>query len=247
MLARDRAEREEPLLDRVEFARVAVEAGQEALHLLRRLAELGQHPPQSVQRRIEAAFRLGRGGFEPAQRLHQRPLGAVRPQRRGGAGDVVADALRGAELAAAGVEGGLLVRLRIEPVEFGHRMLEERAVASAGLQRHARGLQRGCRGGAGRPGGANRAGIGAGEGVEEPAVAARVEEAAVVLLAVQLDQRVGQRPQRLGRHAPVVGPGLAPAVRADGAAQDQLGVRRGPRPPPARRGRRGRAEARRRR
>ena len=53
-------------------------------------------------------------------------------------------------------------------------------------------------------------------------MAAGVEQAAVVLLAVQLDQRVGERPQRLGGHPAVVDPGLPPAVGARRAAQDQL-------------------------
>ena len=64
--------------------------------------------------------------------------------------------------------------------------------------------------------------LGAGEGVEERAVAAGVQQAAVVLLAVQLDQRVGERAQRLGGDAAVVDPGLPPAVGGGGAAQDQL-------------------------
>ena len=57
--------------------------------------------------------------------------------------------------------------------------------------------------------------------VEQRAVAARVDQPAVVVLAVQLDQRRGDRPQQRGADRLVVDEGLAPAVGAQRAAQDQ--------------------------
>ena len=48
-------------------------------------------------------------------------------------------------------------------------------------------------------------------------MAAGIEQAPVVLLAVDFHQRVGERAQRLGGHPAVVDKGLAPAVDAGGA------------------------------
>ena len=126
-------------------------------------------------------------------------------------------------------------------------MVEECAVAGAGVQRLAGGVEGAGGVGAGGPGVADGREVGGGEGVEEGAVAAGVEEAAVVLLAVQLDEGVGEGAQGLGGDAAVVGPGLAAAVGGGGAAEDQLvaGGEAGDLQHGA--GRRGRGEARRRR
>jgi hypothetical protein len=59
------------------------------------------------------------------------------------------------------------------------------------------------------------------EGIQQHPVAARVQQAAVVVLAMQFHQCVGQGAQHLGRHAAVIGPGAAAAVGGGDAAQDQ--------------------------
>jgi hypothetical protein len=53
-------------------------------------------------------------------------------------------------------------------------------------------------------------------------VAARVQQAAVVVLAVELDQRLGEAAQHLARGAAVVDPGGLAAVGRVHPAQDQL-------------------------
>jgi hypothetical protein len=64
-------------------------------------------------------------------------------------------------------------------------------------------------------------GLAAGEGVEQRAMPARVEQAAVVVLAVDLDEVGGERAQGLGSDPAVVDEGACPAVGGDGAPQDQ--------------------------
>ena len=145
----------------------------------RRGGRRGRRRPAPPRSRASAAP----GAADPRRRLvrgprrrGRRPRGSSR--RRGGA--------------AAGVEGGLLLRLGRQRLELGGGVGEEVPVAPrrrpplAGLVEGAGG------GGARRPGVAHggEPGLGAGEGVEERAVAAGVHQAAVVLLAVELDEGV---------------------------------------------------------
>jgi hypothetical protein len=67
-----------------------------------------------------------------------------------------------------------------------------------------------------------RQGRQAAEGVQQLAVAARVQKAPVVMLAVQFHQRLGQRPQHLALGAAVVDPGGLAAVPRVDPAQDQF-------------------------
>ena len=201
----------------LQLARIAVERRPSACSTARAgLAELGQRPREAVERRVERALGLRAPRLEPAQRLEQRALGALGPERLGGAGDVLADALGGAQPAAAGVERRLLVRLRVERVEFG-RGVRQRSRGRAPPPSSAAAAASSARAASARAAQAARTGRAASapaKASSSAAVAARVEQAAVVLLAVQLDQRVGERAQRLGRDAAVVDPGLPAAVGA---------------------------------
>ena len=57
-------------------------------------------------------------------------------------------------------------------------------------------------------------------------MAARVQQAAVVLLAMQFDQRIRQRPQHLARGPAVIDPGGLAAISGVDPAQDQLVLHR---------------------
>ncbi len=63
------------------------------------------------------------------------------------------------------------------------------------------------------------------EGIDEIAVAARIDQRAVVMLAVDLDQRLARGTQELHADARVVDEGAASAVRPLHAPQDQRGLR----------------------
>ena len=127
----------------------------------RRLAELG-----------EAAFRALRAA--PRSRRARRR--AARPS---------------ASSARSAGERLLLARLGREPVELGDRMFEPVAVARGGLQRRrARRGERAPRPRASRCQARSAAPrVDPAEGVEQGAVAARVEQAAIVMLAVDLDEQ----------------------------------------------------------
>ena len=62
------------------------------------------------------------------------------------------------------------------------------------------------------------------EGIEQPAMGRGVDQRAVVMLAVDLDQRRAERSQRLHAHRLVVDEGAGAAVGELHAAQDQLVV-----------------------
>ncbi|MFP5394508.1 MAG: COX15/CtaA family protein, partial [Gammaproteobacteria bacterium] len=89
-------------------------------------------------------------------------------------------------------------------IEFGNRVAQEILVGLRPRDLGLGGSQRRCRVAPGGPGGAQGRDVEAREGVQQQPVAARVQQPAVVLLAVQLDQRVRDRAQHLGRGAAVV-------------------------------------------
>ncbi len=145
-----------------------------------------------------------------------------------GAGDVGANLLSRLHQAAGGVElrlfagfGGELGQLRggvTEIVLFG-------AEGAGGLF----GLRlRGAGGAEGGPGGAGGGKVVArgGEVVKDGAVAARVKQAAVVLLSVEFDQRVGEGLQLFGGGAGTVDAGGFAARGRDRAGQDQFVIHR---------------------
>ena len=78
------------------------------------------------------------------------------------------------------------------------------------------------------PGRAHQGRIGPGEGIQHRPVPALIQKAAIVLLPVQLHQRVRQCAQHLPGRAAVVHPGGLAPIRGVHPAQDQLALRRDP-------------------
>lgn len=224
MLARQAADRKKPFLDPFELVRVSLQRLELRLDRRARLGQLGQHAPHRVDRRIEHALGSRRGTFEPAQSLDQRPLRAIGAERRRGARHVLTNPSRGLQRTASGIERWLLVGLGIERVELGHGMVEEIGISRCCFQRRLRRVERTGRALASTPAFAHHRELGArfGEGVEQGPVVAGIEQAAIVLLAMQLDQQVGETAQHLGRDPAVVDIGLAPSIGGGGPAQDQL-------------------------
>ncbi len=63
-----------------------------------------------------------------------------------------------------------------------------------------------------------------GKDIEQLPVPPRIEKAAVVVLAVEFDKSLGQGPQNLARHPPIVNPRRLAAVGGVDASEDQLTV-----------------------
>ena len=141
-----------------------------------------------------------------------------------GVDHIAADFFGALHLAAAGVEGGFLARFGGELVQFRHRMAQELFFGGDGLA--LGGGSGGCfarrtKGRPSLPHRCNRAVI-PGVIVKDGAVAARVQQSAIVVLAVQFHQCFRQAPQHLARAAAVIDPSsLAPLGGVD-AAQDQF-------------------------
>ncbi len=231
MLARQPADREQPLLDQIELARVEGNRFQGLRYARLRRAQFSQCPVERGQCRIEPSFHATGRPLEPPQRVQHLALCAIGAQGLRGTIHILADAHGGLHEPAARVERGLLSRLRRQRVQLAHGVAQERFLGPRGLERFrlARRIAL-CRG-EGRP---RRSGRGKlllqpGKGVEQRPVAARIEKSAIVVLAVQLHQRLRQPPQHLTAHPPVVDPGSLAAIRGVDAAQDQTVIVRQPR------------------
>ena len=108
-----------------------------------------------------------------------------------------------------------------EPVELGDGMLEPFAVAGGGLQILARPGQRRLGLAPGAIGALRRGAVDPAERVEQGAVAARIEQAAIVMLAVDLDEQGAELADQGDRGGLVVDQGPAAAVGADDPADDE--------------------------
>ena len=117
----------------------------------------------------------------------------------------------------------LVIRLGRQRRELLHGMAQEILVAPrGGGGRFGVGVR--LLGGApGAPGGAHRVGLllQPGEGIERGAMGRHVQEAVLLHLALDLDQRVAEPAQQRHRYRLVVDEGAAAAVGADQAAQGQ--------------------------
>ena len=121
-------------------------------------------------------------------------------------------------------EGLFFIRLDGEAGEFVMRMGGELRLDLRGLNPSALGLKRPL----GLPqGGVSLLGRGRERlkpaiGVDQSAMGRRIGQRALVMLTVDLDQRRGQRAQRLGADAPVIDIGARASVGELDAPQDQL-------------------------
>ena len=135
----------------------------------------------------------------------------------------LAQSRAGHQEAALGGEGLLLARLRGEARQLVDRVAQELLVAARGIELVARGLLRlfggaqrvPCRGDLGRQGAVIAGGI------EQGAVGGGIEQAAGLVLAMDLDQLVAELGQQADADRLVVDEGARAPVGAERAAQDQ--------------------------
>ena len=226
VLARQPAEREQPLLDPLELARVAVEVGEHRLDRAARPRRARPAPGRARRAPGRARPRPAAppppASAAPAAAAPRRPR-APAPRRRGRRprrcarrrGAAAAGRRAPAPRPAAGRARRARPTACASEVPVARRRLQRaRAPPRAPAPpRRAPPRRRGPARAPPRPRRRRRAAPGGRAASSSPRSS---------LLAVQLDQRVGERPQRLGRDPPVVDPGLAPAVGGRGAAQDQL-------------------------
>ena len=221
MLARQRAQREEPLLDLFERARIEFEHLRRAGERGERLGGFGGGALGRGERVVEEALGPVAGALEPAQRAGQRLLrAAVAIDLGDRLGNRLAEPLGILQEGAAGAEPLLLVAFGRDRVEFGAVMAQQILLGPA-LGEAARGFlgppprrppllpekrQRG------------RHDFVLGNRVEQEAVRRRVEQAALLALALDLDEAVAELAQQPDARRLVIDKGAAAPVGADHAA-----------------------------
>ena len=227
VFARRRAQREQPLLDAFELARIVVGGGERRLEMGARLVERVQRGVEcltagsisagacAVRRssRRTAAASVGTGDCAPAT--------ASCASRRSPAtfSTCIMAVRRSASAvssAGSGTEPSQLLDRVAQPVGLALRALDVGAVRGQLLLARAAILP--------QPRHRRRLAIEVAKGIEQPAMGRGVDQRAVVVLAVDLDQRRAERPQRLHAHRLVVDEGAGAAVGELHAPQDQLVV-----------------------
>ena len=221
MLARQGTDGEQSFLQRFKDMRVERKCRQRVFNAALRLAQLDQRAGQRGKGRVQSPFGPVGNPFQPAQRIGHLPLGPLVGQGLQGTDHIALNARRRLHGTAAGVKRRILARLGRQAVKFGNSMAQEFLF---GARRRKRGFGLGDgprRAPHGGPGGAQGDKVVSAEGVQHRAVAPGVQEAAVILLPMQLDQCVGQGAQDLAPGAAVIDIGLLSTVRRADAAQDQ--------------------------
>ena len=235
MLAGQRAQREQPLLDFFERARVEFESapggGQRGQRLVGLLGgALGRRDGA-----VEQPLGPVAGAFEPAQGARQRPL---RPGLALDLADRLADRLAEPlgvlQQRAARAEPFLLVALRRQRLDLGVVVPQQILLGAAFGQEARRLVGALARCPPFAPGSGERVGADRvfREGVEQGAMRRRVQETALLALALDLDERVAEFAQQPDAGRLVVDKGAAAAVGAKpaGAARSCRRGRCRPRP-----------------
>ena len=202
-----------------------VGGAQRRLEMRARLLERGERGVERLHRRIDQRRRLRGTALEPPQRRRQRRHRRLRARHRlVGVAQVARDLLDRHHGGAALGQRGLLVALRRQPRELLDRVAQPVGLALRALDLGAVGRKLALARAAHLPQPLHRAGVGfeRAEGVEQPAMGGDVDQRALVVLAVDLDQRGAERLQGLRAHRLVVDESAGAAVGELHAAQDQL-------------------------
>ena len=221
MLARQRAQIEQPRLHRLQPRRIEREGsarfGQLILglgRLVHRAIDRGQGLRQRVM--------FGREPVEPARRLAQLRQAAVRPLNQSRRiFQLVGEARAFLHRRARFGELGFLPRFGRGRLQLGDRMVQPFAVARGILKISARLGQRIF---GSTPAGMRdrrRGGVDPPERIEQGAMAPRVQQAAIVMLAMNLNQGRAQGAQQPRRGGLIVDEGAAAAIGADRAANHE--------------------------
>ena len=224
VLAGERAQGEQPLLGALEVFRLEGAERDRLLDLGARRVGLGQH----------ALERLGDGGeqmrgdrglaLDPAQRRGEpRAAGALPGERIERLAKLAGELLGMHHQLPALGQTFLFAGLRIEAAKLIQRMAHIVGVGAGGgdlgLMARPLGVSLLPRGIGDSD--ARRLAAQSAKGVHQLAMARRVDQRPVVMLAVDLDQSLPDKAQELDTHADVVDEGPAPAIGPLHAAQDQ--------------------------
>ena len=223
VLAGESAQREEPLLDLFELARVELELARRGFQHRERFGGLGGGALGRGERRIEKPLGALAGPLQPPRRTRQCRLRAgVAAELADRLGQGFGQPLGVLQQAAPGGEAILLALLGCQRLELGE------VVAQQILLLAARG-EESCRFRLARPRLApvlpglrerRRARRMLGEGVEDHAMVGGIEEPALLELALDLDEAVAELAQQSHARRLVVDKGAAAPVGREQPAQD---------------------------
>ena len=219
------AQREQPLLDALEFGRIEIGGAQRRFEMAAGFLQRVERGIERLHRRLDQARRLRCAPLQPADDAGERRHGRIGAgDRLMGVAQVLGHLLGLHHDGAALGERGLLARLRGKRAEFLDRMAQPVALALGALDLGAVGVGRlRCR--APRlPQRCDLGGVGLqrAEGVEQTAVGGGVDQRALVVLAVDLDQRRAELLHHLHAHRLIVDEGARAPVGELHAAQDQF-------------------------
>ena len=225
MLAAHRPEREQALLATLELVGIEGARLERVLDLARGALDRVDRFIQRLHARLKQRRRLRQAALQPAREGKQkRQDGGFAGQVIARVADVGCDLLALHHRLPARGERLFLVWLDVEFAEFLVRMSGEFRFGLRRLDPGALGLERplGLAQGAVGALGRGRQRFEPAIGVDQRAMGRRVGQRALVVLAVDLDQRRRQPPQRLGADAPVIDIGAGASVGELDPPQDQL-------------------------
>ena len=217
MLARQRAQREQPLLDllRARAGRARAPAPRRS-SAAERLGGLGGGALGRGERAVEQALGAVAGAFEPPQRPRQRRLrAALAVDLADRLGDRLAQPLGVLQQSAAGGEAVLLVGFGRQRIEFGMVVAQQILLGAAfGEQpRRLGGARRARRASRARPRRARPARCRrSAKASSSSRCVGRVEQAVLLALALDLDEAVAELAQQADAGRLVVDKGAAAAV-----------------------------------
>ena len=225
IFARGGAQRKQPLLDALQLGRIEIGRDQRGAEMLVGLFQRVDRDVDRLHRRLDQRRRIGGAAFQPAhrgrQRRHRRMRAADRLLRLA---QVAGDLLALHHGGAAFGERGLLAVLRLQRLQFVGGVAQIVRLARGAFHAGAMLVERGVGGAPRLPQRFQRRDLllQPGKGVEQLPVRRGIDQRALVMLAVDLDQRRADRLQGLHADRLVVDEGAGAAVGELHAAQDHL-------------------------
>ena len=224
VFAARRAQREQPLFDAVELVRIVVCGGKRGIELRAGFIERGQRRIERLHRRIDQRRRLRPPPLQPAQRGRQRgnrrTLAGHRLMR---IAQILRDLVGRHHGGALLGERALLACFRLQPREFLNRMAQPVGLAPRLFDTRAMRRDRFLGAATYVPGAPDRRRIvlESRVGIEQPPVRRNIDQRALVMLAMDFDQRAAECFEHLHAHRLVVDEGARAPVGKLHTAQDQ--------------------------
>ena len=221
VLAGQRAQIEQPGFIGFQPCRIEGQRLGGGIDVILRLCAFDDRPVDRRQRLVQGRM-IARHPFQDARRLPQPRQPAIRSiEQVGDRLQVASDLLAALHGRAAIGEFGFFARFGVKRRQFGDGVLDPFAVAIRVVLCAPGGGKRGFGIAPFLPGGSDRHAVDAGEGVQQGAVPPRVEQAAIVMLAVDFHQRRAQFSKQRGGRRLIVDKAAAAAVAFDDPPNDQ--------------------------